>query len=135
MFVVDASVWVSAVWRRDAKHAASESWIDAALERDLTLFEPTLLLPEVAGALSRRTSRPRLAASWLTRLSAIPAIGWRSLDEEEGDRAGRVAAAFAVRGADAVYVALAEALDVPLVTWDRRQADAAGARALTPETA
>lgn len=132
MFVVDASVWVSAVWARDPNHARSAEWVERVLDQDRALFEPTLLLPEVAGALARQTRRVRLADGWVTRLARVPSIAWRSLDEAHGTHAGRVAAALGVRGADAVYVALAEALDVPLVTWDRRQAAAAGDRAVAP---
>jgi predicted nucleic acid-binding protein len=38
-----------------------------------------------------------------------------------GLRTAEVAAAYRLRGADAVYVALAEALHAPLVTWDQEQ--------------
>jgi predicted nucleic acid-binding protein len=43
-----------------------------------------------------------------------------------GERAARVALATGIRGSDAIYVALAEQLNAPLVTWDRQQLERAG---------
>jgi predicted nucleic acid-binding protein len=50
------------------------------------------------------------------------------------DAALGAAAARSLRGADAVYVALADLLDLPLVTWDREQRERAGrrVRVITP---
>jgi predicted nucleic acid-binding protein len=41
------------------------------------------------------------------------------LDEALALIAANLAITFQLRGADAVYVAVAEQLDIPLVTWDR----------------
>ena len=135
MFVADASVWVGAAQKVDRFHDASRAWIVGRVSEGARLLEPTLLLPEVAGAIRRQTGRPVFAERWLSEVRAIPAVVWHSIDSALADRAAELSAALGVRGADAIYVALAEALDVPLVTWDRRRAFAAGDRALTPETA
>ncbi len=47
------------------------------------------------------------------RLTVVP------LDAGLGDRAAELAALLQLRGHDAVYVAVAQARGVPLVTWDQ----------------
>ena len=51
----------------------------------------------------------------LTELRLVP------LDSRLGRSAAQLAAEIVLRGADAVYVATAHHLNVPLVTWDREQ--------------
>ena len=57
------------------------------------------------------------------------------VDDELIAHATTIAIGRRVRGTDAIYVALAEMHDVPLITWDRQQAQAAGARGFTPDDA
>jgi predicted nucleic acid-binding protein len=80
---------------------------------------PILLLAEVGGAMARRLDRPDIGAEAISRLLAIPTLRLVSMDHAQGMRAGQIAAAHRLRGADAVYVAVAARLDVPLVTWDQ----------------
>lgn len=69
----------------------------------------------------------RLTADFQRGLSAVrvivlgfPGIQVFPLDEVLGIRAMELAARLMLRGSDAVYVALAESLGLPLVTWDRQ---------------
>jgi predicted nucleic acid-binding protein len=125
--VVDASVWVSRLVPVDAHHRASVAWFEAREEGDL-LLAPALMPPEVAGALSRRTRDAALAWRAVRSLLRLPALRLAALDEELSERAARLAADLALRGADAVYAALAQALGVPLATLDREQRERARRR-------
>ena len=49
-----------------------------------------------------------------------------AVDRQLADGAARLAARLRLRGADAVYVALAERLDLPLVTLDSQQLERGG---------
>jgi predicted nucleic acid-binding protein len=119
--VVDASVWVSRLVPQDVHHAASRRWLqDQAAAGDL-LISPTLLLAEVAGAVSRRTGGAELAHQAVQMLLRVPELRLVSLDSRLGRSAARLASQAALRGADAVYLAAAEQLNLPLVTWDREQ--------------
>ncbi len=58
----------------------------------------------------------------------------QAIDRDFARFSAQVAAHSAIRGADAVYVALAAMLDLPLVTWDRQQPErgALFCRTMTP---
>ena len=121
MYVVDASVWVSRFLPGDAFHAESRHWVEERVRRGEALVIPTLALVEVAGAVARRTGRAsngRRAAQYVEELSVSHPV---ALDENLARLSALVAATFSLRGADAVYVAVARGLDSPLVTWDKEQ--------------
>lgn len=123
MYVADASVWVSRFVRGDVHHEPSRRWL-AGLVREGTAIEaPALLLPEVAGAIARRSGRPELATRAVSLLQRLPTMRLVPIEAELSQLAARFAADQALRGADAVYVSLAYRLGVPLVTWDREQGE------------
>jgi predicted nucleic acid-binding protein len=82
---------------------------------------PTLLLVEVASAVGRRTGNAAVAERLVQRLRVLPAVRWVSLTPRAGNLAAAAAITYRLRGADAVYAALAEHLRIPLVTWDNDQ--------------
>ncbi|RLC76512.1 MAG: VapC toxin family PIN domain ribonuclease [Chloroflexi bacterium] len=137
MHVVDASVWVSRFVREDSYHEASRDWLEKALFRGKRLVAPGILLPEVAGALARRTDRPDLAQQVVATLERLPTLRLVPVGKELAELAADLAAELRLRGADALYVAVAYRLRIPLITWDREQKERSGKVivALTPEEA
>lgn len=126
MTVVDASVWVSRLVPQDVHHAASRRWLDEQAAGGDLVISPTLLLAEVAGALSRRTGQSDLAHQAVQLLLRLTELRLVPLDDRLGRSAAQLAAEIGLRGADAVYVATAHHLNVPLVTLDREQQVRAG---------
>lgn len=122
VIVVDASVWVGSLVVGDVHHAQSRAFLEAARERNETLVSPGLVVPEVAGAVSRRTNSPLLARSAVRAMKLLPVLRLFVIDDALVDSAARLAADHALRGADAFYVAVAKRLSARLVTWDRDQA-------------
>lgn len=121
MTVVDASVVIAVFLAQDVHHQSSRTWFEQQLTTDMELAAPILLLTEVAGAISRRTGDPMLgrsAVAWLTQLPELVVV---AIGDQLWQQATELAAALGLRGADAVYVALAASLQRPLVTWDREQ--------------
>jgi len=57
----------------------------------------------------------------LSLLQRLPNMRLVPIEADLAQLAGRFAADLGLRGADAVYVSLADRLGVPLVTWDREQ--------------
>ncbi len=125
MTVVDATVWVSAIIPQDIHHEASAAWLRDQAAEDATLIVPALALAEVAGAVARRTGAPELGRRAAEELKSVPGSRIVGLDVDIGTEAARIAASRQLRGADAVYVAVARALNVPLVTWDQEVQDRA----------
>lgn len=121
MTVVDASVWVSLLVPQDVHYPASRRWLHQYTAGGGALVEPILLLAEVAGATARRTGRPALGRRAVAQVLAFPTLRLTSVDRQLGQIAAQMAADHRLRGADAVYVALAEQLGIPLVTWDAEQ--------------
>jgi predicted nucleic acid-binding protein len=134
--IVDASVVVSYLVPHEARHEATRRWLAGHVAGGGLLIAPALLLPEVAGAIGRRTGRPRLARRAIDALLRLPSLRLLALDETLARAAATVAARLRVRGADAVYIAAAAELRLPLVTWDLEQRErAAGVvDVVVPET-
>ena len=61
------------------------------------------------------------------RIGLLPQILLDGLTAEQARRTTDIAASHRLRGADAVYVATAEAHDALLVTWDQEMLDRGGA--------
>jgi len=121
--VVDASVVVSRLVLHDVNHEASRRWLTRHVAGGGLVITPTLLLPEVAGAVARRTGEPRLARRATEAVLRLPGLRLVSVDDVLARTAARLAGRFRVRGADAIYIAVAAELRLPLVTWDIEQRD------------
>lgn len=72
MFVVDASVWVSRFLPDDDFHKVSKAWLDKMIEEGIVLAAPALLIPEVAGAIARRTGSARAGIPAARLLEDLP---------------------------------------------------------------
>ncbi len=121
MTVVDASVWVSRFLPGDIHHPASRDWLRGRLATGGLVVVPILLMPELSGALSRQTGRQDLAKEAIRQLTRLKGIRIVPMDRWLGRLAAELAGDLGLRGADAVYVATAHRLNVPLVTWDAEQ--------------
>ncbi len=123
--VVDASVWVSALVPEDPRHTDSRKWLEAQLRGGTLLVAPVIMLAEVSGAIARRTGDTALGHRAVDVLLAVPTLRLTPIDDRLGSEAARLAAQLRLRGTDAVYVAAAALLGVPLVTWDIEQRERA----------
>ena len=119
--VVDASVWAGFFIPQDVHHASSLRWVNQYIRSGGRLVVPMHLLSEVAGAISRRTGLPALAYQAVTDLMNLAAMDMVAIDRTLAVAAAQVAMNFRLRGADAIYVALAQSLNIPLITWDAEQ--------------
>ncbi|HSH79839.1 MAG TPA: type II toxin-antitoxin system VapC family toxin [Herpetosiphonaceae bacterium] len=135
MIVVDASVLVSAAWPSDVNHQISRAWLQSYVRSSETMTAPVLIFSEVGGALMRRTQRAGLTVRALQRIRLLPRFTPVPVDVVLGDDASDLAVALQLRGADAVYVALAAQLIVPLITWDQEQLVRGSQRVTTYEPA
>ena len=119
--VIDASVWVSRLVPNDMFHAPVKAWMEQGRSQGVVFLSPALLLPEVAGAISRRTGEPGLAHRAAETLAQLPGMRLVEMDQSLVLEAARLAADLGLRGADSLYVALAARLNIPLLTLDEDQ--------------
>jgi len=123
--VVDASVVVSHLVPHDVHHAASRAWLTRQVAEGGLVVAPVLLLPEIAGAVARRTGVPRLAERAVEAVLRLPGLRLVPIDDVLARAAAKLAGRLRLRGADAVYIAAAVSLRLPLVTWDVEQRERA----------
>lgn len=118
MYTVDASVWVNAFDQREPGHLVSRQFLEVVRDHALPIIVPNLVLVEVAGAISRTRQTPVPAQAFAIALSRLPHVTVRALDEVCALHALTLAAQHGLRGADAVYAAVAHAAGSTLVTLD-----------------
>jgi predicted nucleic acid-binding protein len=85
------------------------------------LFLPTLLITEVAAALSRTGSAPGLAQQYALAIGHLPNTVLVAVDEALAHQAAALGARHKLRGADSIFLASAALFAAQLITLDREQ--------------
>jgi predicted nucleic acid-binding protein len=120
-FTIDASVFLNAFNPYEAGYQESSKLLTLLQETATPIIVPTLLLPEVAAGIARGSKDTDLATRFATALSRLPHIVFVPVDESLARRAAELAARYRLRGADAIYAAVALRFGSTLVTLDRQQ--------------
>lgn len=121
MIVVDASVWISSLLVLDRNRDETVKWQLTLPNRVHPVRVPGIVLSEVGGAVARREGRDSEGYRAIESILSFPGISVIEMTPTLSLRAAELAILCRLRGADAVYVALAEEFRVPLVSWDREQ--------------
>ena len=121
MFTIDASVHVNGLNPAEEESAESQAFLEQVFRRPWPVFSPTLLLVEVAAAVARVFDDAKQGLSVARAMRGLPGQIWVPLDEVLAREAARLAAERRLRGADAVYAAVALRYETMLVTRDRQQ--------------
>jgi len=121
MFTIDASVHINALNSAEEGSLESQVFLEQTSRRPWPTFSPTLLLVEVATAVARAFDNAERGAMLAQAVRNLPAQIWVPLDESLADEAARLGAERRLRGADAVYAAVARRYGTTLVTRDRQQ--------------
>ncbi len=125
--VVDASIWVARLVSEDVFHEPVKAWMTAQLEAENRFLAPSLLLAEIGGAISRRTT-PKLGLKAIEYVQNLPGLQLVEMEDSLLREAAQLAAELGLRGADSTYVAVAARLDLPLITLDVDQREKAEKR-------
>jgi predicted nucleic acid-binding protein len=123
MFTVDASVHINALNPTETGSAESQVFLTSVYQQALPVYSPTLLWVEVAAALARVFDNSAQGIALAQALRILPGHIWVPLDEELAGQASVIAAEYRLRGADAVYAAVARRYQTTLVTNDQQQID------------
>jgi len=133
--IVDASVWVASVLKEDAHHEVSLAFMHRFVKERQIATVPLLVWAEIAGAVARRTGDINRGLKVTGLITGQIWVRGVPLDVSLSSESMRLAAMLRLRGADAVYVALAATYREPLITLDTEMLERTHgvAEALTPE--
>lgn len=136
-YTIDASVFVNAFNPHEAGHAKSLDILSTIQERGDPVIVPTLLVAEIASAVARASDDAAGAIRYAMAAAALPHITLVTLTPAMARQAAELAAAHRLRGADAVYLAVARRYGTTVVSRDEEQRTrgAAVAACQTPEEA
>lgn len=122
-YVIDASVFLNAFNPYETGSEISKEVLAKLQSSAVPIVCPTLLLPEVAAAVSRGQGDPDLARQFTLAISRLPYLIMVALDLVLAQQSLDIAAYHRLRGSDAVYAAVAQRFGCPLITLDREQHD------------
>jgi predicted nucleic acid-binding protein len=121
VYTIDASAYARDFDVRDSEHMTCRA-LFARLAADATpVIVPLLLLAEIAAAVSRERRDPIAARLTVDAIRAQPHVQLVPLDDALAQEAAELAADYALRGADAIYVAVARRYGCTLISLDREQ--------------
>ncbi len=118
MIVIDANVWVARFIRTEPRYQHSRQFIRRMLRLRERIAAPRFLLVEVASAVMRQLNDAPTAQQAIQQIQSLRDCRWLAVDDRLINRAIDVAIDLQLTAADALYVAVAEQLNVPLYTWD-----------------
>jgi predicted nucleic acid-binding protein len=127
MAVVDASVVVAVYKTDDLFHGDSRAWFARYLASTEAIDVPYLILSELAGAIARPTHDAALGHAAVAQFQLVPRLTLHQIGRNTSILAAQLAADRWLRGADALYAAVAVQRRLPLITWDRELHDRAAA--------
>ena len=120
-YTIDASVLTNALNSREQGSQESRNFLARVEQENCEIICPTLLIPEVAAALSRALGDHKKGMAFAMAVRDLPNLTLVSLDDSLAVAAAELAARHRLRGADAVYAAVAKQYQTTLVTNDRQQ--------------
>lgn len=118
---IDASVWINAFRPGETGSQDSLAFLEKVRHTREPMISPTLLLPELAAVLARGGEKRENILRFVQSVKNLPHQVWIALDETTAQVAAELAAQCQLRGADAVYGAVALRFGAVLVTRDREQ--------------
>lgn len=134
MIVIDTSVLLAGLLPIDMHFSETQPLLARVRTGQLLLDVPAHFPAEVAGVLSRIGESEQLINDTIALIGSRHPFTIHPISVHLGLLAANIARVAKIRGSDAVFLALALALDVPLVTWDNQQRDRGSlfCRTMTP---
>ncbi|MDI6591828.1 MAG: type II toxin-antitoxin system VapC family toxin [Patescibacteria group bacterium] len=121
MFCIDASIIISAANPKEPYFQKSKNLLTQIFERDLKVFLPEIIIPEITSGLLRATGNSKLAYELALAFRNVLNFSFVTLDSKLANLASWVICKTGLKSADAVYVALAFDYNLELITLDKEQ--------------
>jgi predicted nucleic acid-binding protein len=137
MDTLDANIFARDTDPTDPLYPVCHALLEVLDQRRVPIIVPNLVLAEVAAAVSRTRRDPIRARIVVAALADFEHVQLIPLDNLLAQEAAELAGDRALRGADAVYAAVARRYGCALVSLDREQCERAAplVRTLTPAEA
>lgn len=116
---IDANLWLAAGDPAEPSEEVSSQFLLTVVASNETIESPLLLQVEIAGAAARKTRNAEDALRFVHEVSVVATHTWHVLDGALAASASALASRLFLRGADAVYVAVAALTGSTLITLDR----------------
>lgn len=104
--------------QREPGHEQSRQLFERLAQAESPIFLPYLACVEVAGAISRTRQNPAQAQAFVVAMRHLPNVVFIPLDLALSEQASNLAAQYGLRGADAVYAAVALEYGATLISLD-----------------
>lgn len=121
MYTIDASVHISALNKAEPESGESRAFLEQIRKQSISIFSPTLLIVEIATAIAGIFDDPIRGIALAQAIRLLPNQMFITLDDSLAIEAGRIGAQHRLRGADAIYAAVARNSNCILVTLDKQQ--------------
>jgi len=121
MKLIDSCVFISTFCRTDPNHENGKKILEEIIDGKIEAVIPTIAMPEVCGVIRRVTGSVEMANEVKKELEDLINSGLLKIEELTKRRmkeASEVAIRLGVKGADAIFISLAQELDAELVTFD-----------------
>ena len=134
MIVIDTSAWIAGLVGGDIHHSDTIRFLHLMESRLIRFAVPAHFLAEIAGVLARTGEPDEIIEREIRSIETTRRFQIVPVTVGLGLLAAEIARVANIRGADAVFVALARGLDIPLITWDKQQRERGDAfcRTMTP---
>ncbi len=121
MFCIDASVIVSAANPKEPYFSQSKDFLAQIREKDLKVFLPEIIIPEITSGLFRAIGDSKIAYELALFFRNVPNFSFVTVDSRLANLASWVICKTNLKSADAIYVALAFDYNLELITLDKEQ--------------
>ena len=118
MYTLDANVFQRDANTRDPDYSTCHALIEQLVTKQQRIIVPMIVLAEIAGPLRRSFGDPIRARLYADSVAILPNVTLVDVDLALGQVAADLAADYALRGMDAIYVATAQQNSTTLITLD-----------------
>lgn len=118
MYTLDANVFNRNADHHDPAYDVCHTLLEHLHTTRQRIIVPAIILAEIAGPISRFYRDPIRAQLYTASVAALPQLTLIAVDALLGQTAAELAADYALRGMDAIYVAVARQYGCTLVTLD-----------------
>lgn len=126
MYTLDANIFNRNVDHRDPAYAVCHTVLERLHATQRGIVVPTIILAEIAGPISRFYHDPIRARLYTDSVAALPHLTLIPVDAALARFAAELAADYAMRGMDAIYVAVARQQSTIFITLDDEVRQRAG---------